>query len=217
MRNRRQSRRPLWPLLLSSAGSDKSSIPKRRERTTPSHRSSPPSPTIETILLSFRGLIIETKNGHDGWVNFLCGKNLGDYSLDQRIADEIGQKSRFPSLQLAVSGVENEGGGIGGRTSFTKQKIPLPMMRRPSVLYSQLFVSESDKERAEYITPFLPSPIPSTAPSSAPPHKQIPSSSAKSSAECRTVFRSDSHRQNQPAGGGSGLKRLQSIRIHFGF
>ena len=99
----------------------------------------------------FSGLDHRAKNGHVGWVNFLCGKNLGDYSLDQRIADEIGQNSRFPSLQLAVGGVESEGGGIGGRTSFTKQKIPLPMMRRPSVLYSQLFVSESDKERAEYI------------------------------------------------------------------
>jgi hypothetical protein len=57
----------------------------------------------------------------------------------------------FPSLQLAIGGVENEGGSIGGRTSFTRQKIPLPMMRRPSVLYRQLFVSESDKQRAEYI------------------------------------------------------------------
>jgi hypothetical protein len=99
----------------------------------------------------FSGLDHRAKNGHVGWVNFLCGKNLGDYSLDQRIADQIGQKSRFPSLQLAVGGVENEGGSIGGRTSFTRQKIPLPMMRRPSVLYRQLFVSESDKERAEYI------------------------------------------------------------------
>ncbi|MDE0863020.1 MAG: DUF1552 domain-containing protein [Rubripirellula sp.] len=99
----------------------------------------------------FSGLDHRAKNGHVGWVNFLCGKNLGDYSLDQRIADKIGQKSRFPSLQLAVGGVENEGGSIGGRTSFTQQKIPLPMMRRPSVLYSQLFVSESDKKRAEYI------------------------------------------------------------------
>ena len=99
----------------------------------------------------FSGLDHRAKNGHVGWVNFLCGKNLGDYSLDQKIADQIGQKSRFPSLQLAVGGVENEGGSIGGKTSFTKQKIPLPMMRRPSVLYSQLFVSASDKKRAEYI------------------------------------------------------------------
>ena len=99
----------------------------------------------------FSGLDHRAKNGHDGWVNFLCGKNLGDYSLDQKIADAIGQKSRFPSLQLAVGGVENGGGSIAGKTSFTKQKIPLPMMRRPSVLYSQLFVSESDKKRAEYI------------------------------------------------------------------
>jgi hypothetical protein len=95
----------------------------------------------------FSGLDHRAKNGHFSWVNFLCGKNLGDYSLDQRIADTIGQKSRFPSLQLAVGGLEDQ----GGKTSFTKQKIPLPMMRRPSVLYSQLFVSESDKKRAEYI------------------------------------------------------------------
>ena len=94
----------------------------------------------------FSGLDHRANNGHENWPNFLCG-TAGDYSLDQMIADKIGQKSRFPSMQLAVGGVEDQ----GGMMSFTKQKIPLPMMRRPSVLYSQLFVSESDKDRTEYI------------------------------------------------------------------
>ena len=94
----------------------------------------------------FSGLDHRASNGHHHWPNFLCG-TAGDYSLDQMIADKIGQKSRFPSMQLAVGGVEDQGGVM----SFTKQKIPLPMMRRPSVLYSQLFVSESDKDRTEYI------------------------------------------------------------------
>lgn len=94
----------------------------------------------------FSGLDHKANHGHENWPNFLCG-TAGDYSLDQMIADKIGQKSRFTSIQLAVGGVEDQ----GGMMSFTQQKIPLSMMRRPSVLYSQLFVSESDKDRTEYI------------------------------------------------------------------
>ena len=62
------------------------------------------------------------------------------------MADQIGQKSRFPSVQLTA------GTGEGSKNmSFTKQGIGLPMTQRPSVFYKELFMSEADKARMEYM------------------------------------------------------------------
>lgn len=94
----------------------------------------------------FSGLDHRAPNGHNAWSNFLCGQNPGDYSLDQQVADAIGQQSRFPSVQLTV------GTGEGTKAmSFTKRGIGLPMIQRPSVFYKQLFMSEADKARMEYM------------------------------------------------------------------
>ena len=92
----------------------------------------------------FSGLDHRAPNGHGAWNNFLCGKNPGEYSLDQRIADKIGQESRFPSLQLSA--------GKASRTmSHTRQGVALPMTVRPSVLYSKIFASPEDRARNEYL------------------------------------------------------------------
>lgn len=94
----------------------------------------------------FSGLDHRAPNGHNAWSNFLCGSSPKTYSLDQMIADQIGQKSRFPSVQLTA------GTGEGSKAmSFTRQGIGLPMIQRPSVFYNQLFMSESDKARMEYM------------------------------------------------------------------
>ncbi len=94
----------------------------------------------------FSGLDHRAPNGHGAWSNFLCGNAPKTYSLDQMVADQIGQKSRFPSVQLTA------GTGNGTRSmNFTKQGIGLPMIQRPSVFYNQLFMSEADKERMEYM------------------------------------------------------------------
>jgi len=83
-------------------------------------------------------------NGHGAWNNFLCGKSPGKYSLDQQIADKIGQESRFPSIELSA--------GKASRTmSHTRQGVALPMIQRPSVLYKKLFASPEDRERNEYL------------------------------------------------------------------
>lgn len=98
----------------------------------------------------FSGLDHRAPNGHEAWSNFLCGRAPMTYSVDQQIADEIGQKSRFPSLQLAA-GV-GEGAKRGAKSmSFTKRGIPLPAIQRPSVLYKTLFVSKEDRARSEYL------------------------------------------------------------------
>lgn len=94
----------------------------------------------------FSGLDHRAPNGHNAWSNFLCGNNPGTYSLDQQIADEIGSKSRFSSIELAT------GVGEGAKSmSFTRQGVGLPTIMRPSVLYRQLFTSEADRERTEYL------------------------------------------------------------------
>lgn len=92
----------------------------------------------------FSGLDHQAPNGHGAWNNFLCGKSPGTYSLDQQIADKIGQESRFPSLELSA--------GKASRTmSHTRQGVALPMIQRPSVLYKKLFASPEDRERNEYL------------------------------------------------------------------
>lgn len=94
----------------------------------------------------FSGLDHRAPNGHNAWSNFLCGNAPKTYSMDQIVADQIGQQSRFPSVQLTA------GTGEGSKAmSFTKQGIGLPMIQRPSVFYKQLFMSESDKARMEYM------------------------------------------------------------------
>ena len=60
------------------------------------------------------------------------------------VADQIGQDSRFPSLQLTA--------GKASRTmSHTRQGVALPMIQRPSVLYGKLFASPEDQARTEYL------------------------------------------------------------------
>ncbi len=92
------------------------------------------------------GLDHRAANGHKNWDNFLCGKTVGDVSLDQVAAAEIGKDTRIGSLQLSA-----------GRNSFrqkmvyNRQGVPLPMMERPSVVYQTLFGLPDDVDRTEYL------------------------------------------------------------------
>jgi hypothetical protein len=94
----------------------------------------------------FSGLDHRAANGHDAWSNFLCGEQPGAWSLDQMIADSLGQETRFASLELTA------GSGEGAvPMSFTRQGVGLPMIQRPSVLYRRLFASAADRARTEYL------------------------------------------------------------------
>lgn len=97
----------------------------------------------------FSGLDHRSPNGHDSWSNFLCGRSPKTYSMDQMIADQLGQKSRFSSVQLVAG--KGEGSSGSKAISFTRQGIPLPTIQRPSVFYKQLFISKEDRARTEYI------------------------------------------------------------------
>ena len=98
----------------------------------------------------FSGLDHRAPNGHGAWSNFLCGQSPKTYSLDQMMAESIGTKSRFPSVQLVAGAGESNTKG-GNAISFTRQGIALPMVQRPSVFYKQLFMSKADRARTEYM------------------------------------------------------------------
>ena len=97
----------------------------------------------------FSGLDHRAGNGHGNWSNFLCGDTAARYSFDQLVADHIGQKSRFASLQLTTGSGEDRTGK--GAMNFSRENIYLPMMRRPSVLYRQMFITGEDRIRTEYL------------------------------------------------------------------
>ena len=108
------------------------------------------TPTLEPLapyrkaftLLS--GLDHRAGGGHGNWPNYLCGKKIGDISLDQRVAATLGDSTRFPSLVLSA-------GSGSPNMSFMRGNIPIPAIERPSVLYRKLFASEADRRRTEYL------------------------------------------------------------------
>ena len=108
------------------------------------------SPLLEPLashrddLTVFSGLDHRAGNGHGNWSNYLCGKNPTDVSLDQIVAAEIGNESRYASVQLTA--------GKASRTmNYTREGVPLPMIQRPSVFYNKLFASPEDRAHTEYL------------------------------------------------------------------
>lgn len=90
------------------------------------------------------GLDHRAKNGHGNWANFLCGQNVGEISLDQLVANRIGEATRFASLQLSA-------GKYSRNMSYTADGVALPMIQRPSVVYGKLFATPEDRKRSEYL------------------------------------------------------------------
>jgi hypothetical protein len=110
-------------------------------------------PTVLRPLESFRrqmsifsGLDHRGRNGHEGWKAWMTGKATGSVSVDQLVADVVGDQTRFASLQLTCGRPPSD-----ARLSFTREGVALPMIGRPSVLYQILFRSDSDKARMDYL------------------------------------------------------------------
>ena len=110
------------------------------------------SPVLKPIekfrdeMTIFSGLDHRGRNGHEGWRAWMSGKATGSVSMDQLVADEVGDQTRFASLQLTCGSPPG-----AAKLSFTKEGVALPMIGRPSVLYKTLFRSGSDKDRMEYL------------------------------------------------------------------
>ena len=94
----------------------------------------------------FSGLDHRGRNGHEGWRAWMSGNATGSVSMDQLVADAVGDQTRFASLQVTCGSPPG-----AAKLSFTKEGVPLPMIGRPSVLYKTLFRSGSDKARMEYL------------------------------------------------------------------
>ncbi|MEM1296631.1 MAG: DUF1552 domain-containing protein, partial [Verrucomicrobiota bacterium] len=120
--------------------------PKQAGRDYELSQTLQPLSELRDSFTIFSGLDHRAPNGHGSWSNFLSGRTPETYSLDQMIADQIGQKARFPSIELTAGA-----GEVSKAMSFTRQGVGLPMIQRPSVLYRQLFMSESDRKRTEYM------------------------------------------------------------------
>ncbi len=92
----------------------------------------------------FSGLDHRAANGHTNWSTYLTGKRLGDISLDQIVAEQIGNDTRFQSLQISA-------GKVSRPMNYTRGGVALPMIERPSVLYKKLFASAEDQARMDYL------------------------------------------------------------------
>lgn len=94
----------------------------------------------------FSGLDHRGRNGHEGWKAWITGSASGSVSFDQLVADQIGAKTRYASIQLTCGTPPGD-----AQMSYTKEGVALPMIGRPSVFYQTLFRSDSDKARIEYL------------------------------------------------------------------
>ena len=103
-------------------------------------------------LTVYRGLDHGLKGGHFAVHSFLSGvlhhqsQNLpnGNVTIDQFIADEVGTRTRFPSLTVG-----SEGGIHGGcQLSWTKSGVRVPPITGPAELFEKLFVGESKERQA---------------------------------------------------------------------
>ncbi|MEY2598465.1 MAG: hypothetical protein RLZZ142_724 [Verrucomicrobiota bacterium] len=95
----------------------------------------------------FSGLDHRAPGNHGNWPNYLCGKTVGDVSLDQRVAKHLGTLTRYPSIVLSA------GTDDGPPMSYGQPNVGVPSIDRPSVLYRKLFVapSELERQRNEYL------------------------------------------------------------------
>ena len=94
----------------------------------------------------FSGLDHRGRNGHEGWKAWMSGYASGSVSMDQLVAAQVGNRTRYASLQITCGTPPDD-----ARVSYTKEGLALPMIGRPSVLYQTLFRSDSDKSRIEYL------------------------------------------------------------------
>ncbi|MBD3672542.1 MAG: DUF1552 domain-containing protein [Planctomycetaceae bacterium] len=106
-------------------------------------------------LTVYRGLDHGLRGGHFAVHTFLSGllhhesKNRtdGNVTLDQFLADEVGDQTRFPSLTVG-----SEGGIHGGcQLSWTKSGVRVPPITGPAELFDRLFVADPQQRQAQKV------------------------------------------------------------------
>lgn len=121
--------------------------PRQTGKQYETTRTLEPLESLRGEFTLFSGLDHRAPGNHGNWPNYLCGRTVGEVSLDQIVASRIGRSSRYSSLVLSA------GSDDGPAMSYSQRNVPLPSIDRPSVLYRKLFVAETETERqrTEYL------------------------------------------------------------------
>jgi hypothetical protein len=102
----------------------------------------------------FSHLDHDVTGGHRAVHSFLCGirdQDASDWperniSIDQRAAEHVGARTRFPSI---VASVGRADGDMACRMSWTRNGVNVPPVDKASELFRQLFVAEDAESRGK--------------------------------------------------------------------
>ncbi|MCH2204267.1 MAG: DUF1552 domain-containing protein [Lentisphaerales bacterium] len=56
----------------------------------------------------------------------------GNITVDQKLVEELGYKTRYPSLEI----------GVGGQMSWTRNAVPLPTIDSPKLIFQKMFLKD---------------------------------------------------------------------------
>ncbi|MDA9831126.1 DUF1552 domain-containing protein [Akkermansiaceae bacterium] len=112
-----------------------------------------PLESLRDHMTIYRGLDHGIKGGHFAVHSFLSGvlhseardREDGNVTLDQYLAEKVGDQTRFPSLTVG-----SEGGIHGGcQLSWTRSGVRVPPITNPAELFDRLFANDSPQRRQE--------------------------------------------------------------------
>lgn len=112
-----------------------------------------PLENLRKEMTVYRGLDHGVRGGHFAVHSFLSGvlhseardREDGNVTIDQFLAEKVGNQTRFPSLTVG-----SEGGIHGGcQLSWTRSGVRVPPITNPAELFERLFVEDSHKRRLQ--------------------------------------------------------------------
>jgi hypothetical protein len=112
-----------------------------------------PLEELRDQMTVYRGLDHGIKGGHFAVHSFLSGvlhseardRENGNVTIDQYLAEKVGNQTRFPSLTVG-----SEGGIHGGcQLSWTRSGVRVPPITNPAELFDRLFANDSPQRRKE--------------------------------------------------------------------
>jgi hypothetical protein len=112
-----------------------------------------PLESLRDKMTVYRGLDHGIRGGHFAVHSFLSGvlhseardRKNGNVTIDQYLAEKVGNQTRFPSLTVG-----SEGGIHGGcQLSWTRSGVRVPPITNPGDLFDRLFSNDSPKRRLE--------------------------------------------------------------------
>lgn len=131
----------------------KSFFPKTAGKDYESTTLLKPLEGLRKEMTVYRGLDHGVKGGHFAVHSFLSGvlhseardREDGNVTIDQYLAEKVGDQTRFPSLTIG-----SEGGIHGGcQLSWTRSGIRVPPITNPADLFDRLFANDSPERRKQ--------------------------------------------------------------------